>query len=658
MPITRSPSTEHSSVLIAAITPYFLEKGVNWLSQNRDKLVASRTTNPFFRENLLLLEADSSTPISQFLRDLDSLGYEKVFHTQYPGEFSHRGNIVEIFPIFSSNAFRVEFFGNTVEHIEELSVPPFDQEVSRAILTKRLRSEKTFSDIASLRAEDFVVHLDHGVAVFKGKTLLNGESYYLLSYARGDALYVPEGLERKLSRYMGFEDPRISRLSSPLWIKTKKKAREDIEKLAKELLETYAKREVATRAPYPPVDDIDRTVEVSFPYQETPDQIQAIQDVHQDLSKSVPMDRVVCGDVGFGKTEIALRAMARVAKTSQAILLCPTTILAHQHFKTFQERLAPLPFRVALLSRLQKPKEQTKILRDIQEGKIDIVIGTHRLLSKDVVFYNLGLLVIDDEHRFGVKQKERLKEMRSSLDVLSLSATPIPRTMHMALSSLKSMSMIQTAPAQRIPSETILARRTNAIIKKAILHELDRGGQVYYLHNRIVSMGRVIAFLSALVPKAKIGFIHGRMGEESLIATLDAFREKKYDILVATTIIENGLHLPQVNTIIVEDASRLGLAQAYQLKGRVGRAETPSFAYFLHGKNVTDLARTRLEALSELQDLGAGYRLALRDMEIRGAGNLLGKEQSGTVNAVGLNLYCQMLSEAMDRYRSLQSLSM
>ncbi|MDP4009025.1 MAG: CarD family transcriptional regulator [bacterium] len=647
-------------ILITAITPYFLEKEEGWLAQNREKILASRAVNPFFQEHTLLLENGGSFPISQLLLNLDTMGYEKVFHVQYPGEFSNRGNIVEVFPLFTPCAFRVEFLGNTIDQIEQLAIFIEDEEASKKVLQKRLKSQKTFSDLSSLKEGDFLVHLDHGVARFMGIETLRispeqTEQMYKLEYAAGDTLYVPIGLERKLSRYVGFEDPRISRLGSSLWIKTKKKAREDIEKLAKSLLKTYTEREVAQRPPYPLPDDIDATIEASFPYQETADQVQALQEIHQDLSQKTPMDRIVCGDVGFGKTEIALRAMVRVAKTAQTALLCPTTILAHQHFQTFQKRLGDLPFRVAMLSRLQKPSEQKAILKGLANGTIDIVIGTHRLLSKDIVFRNLGLLVIDDEHRFGVKQKEKLKDLRSSLDILSLSATPIPRTMHMALSSLRKVSMVQTPPEGRVPSSTIIAKRTQSTIKKAILQELERGGQVYYLHNRIASMGRIITFLSRLVPKARIGHIHGRMREQNLIATLDAFRNKEYDVLVATTIIENGLHLPQVNTIIVEEASKIGLAQAYQLRGRVGRSDIPAFSYFLHGSSLGEQAKARLEALSELQDLGSGYRLALRDMEIRGAGNLLGKEQSGTVNAVGLNLYCQMLSESVERLRSLQS---
>ena len=365
------------------------------------------------------------------------------------------------------------------------------------------------------------------------------------------------------------------------------------------------------------------------------------------------MDRIVVGDVGFGKTEIALRAMVRAIEQGyQAAMLSPTTILAHQHYQNFTERLRGLPLKVVLLSRLQTKKEQEKILQQIQGGKADIILGTHRLLSSDVVFNNLGLLVIDDEQRFGVRQKEKLRERSTTLDVLSLSATPIPRTLYMSLSSLKGMSMIQTPPEGRFPVQMFVQKRNNKITKEAIEKELKRGGQVYYLHNRVGTIGMVKKALQKLVQKAKVGIIHGRLKEKELIRVMDEFQKKNYDVLVATTIIENGIDLPNVNTLIVEDATKLGLSQAYQIRGRIGRSNIESFAYFLYGAKLTEKAGLRLKALKEANKLGAGYRIALYDMEIRGAGNILGKEQSGNVNAVGLNLYCQMLAEAVEKIKN------
>jgi len=636
-----------------AITPYFLEKGWLWFEENFQNILKARTTQPFFQENTLLLEQGSKGGLTPLLRRLDELGYEKVFEARDPGEFSHQGGTVEVFPLNRKHALRVEFVGNKIEAIEELSIKA-EEESSRAVLKKRLQSHKMFSDITGLKEGEYVVHLDHGVARFAGFTndQMLDTKYYILEYAAGDKLFVPVGLEKKLSLYVGFGQPRVSRLGSPFWVKTKRRIREKVEKLAKELLALYAAREISLRPPYNPPEELSLKVQESFLFEETPDQLQALKDIEKDFSKKEPMDRIVVGDVGFGKTEIALRAMVRATEQGyQAALLAPTTILAYQHFQNFKERLKDLPIQIVLLSRLQTKKEQKKILQEIQEGKVDIVVGTHRLLSSDVKFKNLGLLVIDDEQRFGVKQKEKLRELRTSLDVLSLSATPIPRTLYMSLSSLKGMSMVQTPPEGRFPARMFVQKRSSKIVKEAIAKELKRAGQVYYLHNRVGTIGMVKRSLEQLVPKAKIGIVHGRLPEKELVRVMNDFQKKRYDVLLATTIIENGLDLPNVNTLIVEDATRLGLSQAYQIRGRIGRAHLQSFAWFLHGAKLTDKAKLRLQALKEAGELGSGYKIALRDMEIRGAGNILGKEQSGNVNAVGLNLYCQMLSEAVEKLK-------
>ena len=648
-------------VLIVVITPYCLEKGWLWFDENFTKILKAAQNQPFFQENTLLLEQGLKGGLTPLLRRLDELGYEKVFGVQDPGEFSHVGGVIEVFPLNRKNAVRIEFLGNKIEEIEELKITA-EEESSRAVLKKRLSSQKVFSDIGGLKENEYVVHLDHGVARFAGLTndqfanpkyqILNTK-YYILEYAVGDKLFVPVGLERKLSRYVGFTEPKVSRLGSPFWVKTKRRIKEEVEKLAKELLDLYATKEISLRPPYNPPEELSFRVQESFLFEETPDQLKALQDIEKDFSKKEPMDRIVMGDVGFGKTEIALRAMVRATEQGyQAAMLSPTTILAHQHFLNFKERLKDLPLQVQMLSRLQTKNEQQKILQNIKTGKIDIVIGTHRLLSPDIEFQKLGLLVIDDEQRFGVKQKEKLRQLRTSLDVLSLSATPIPRTLYMSLSSLKGMSMIQTPPEGRFPVRMFVQKRSSKIVREAIEKELKRGGQVYYLHNRVGTIGMVKRTLEKLTPKAKIGIVHGRLSEKELIDAMDKFKKKHYDILVATTIIENGIDLPNVNTLIVEDATKLGLSQAYQIRGRIGRANVQSFAWFLHGSKLTDKAQLRLQALKESGDLGSGYKIALRDMEIRGAGNILGKEQSGNVNAVGLNLYCQMLSETVEKLRN------
>jgi len=644
-------------ILIVSITPYFLEKGNFWFDKNLNKILEARKTQSFFEDNIIFLEKNKEFNFSQFLRKLDEMGYEKVQTTSEPGEFSRRGGIIDVFPINLNQAVRIDFYGNLIENIEKLPVEIKNEKEAKERIKKKLKHQKIFSDLKGLKSGDYLVHLDHGVGRFRGISELPRDrevfKYYVLEYAAGDKLYVPVGLERKLSRYIGFTEPKISRLSSPFWVKTKKKVKEEAEKLAKELLEIYAQREIARRPPYISDTEIDSRVADSFNFEETPDQIQAMQEIKKDLEESTePMDRIVCGDVGFGKTELALRAMVKAVNSGwQAAMICPTTILASQHYHNFKERLKHLPIRICLLSRLQGKKEQKEIINHLKTRKLDIAIGTHRLLSNDVEFKKLGLLVIDDEQRFGVRQKEKLKKMRTSLDVLSLSATPIPRTLYLALSSLKKISLIQTPPAYRLPIKTTISPWSEKIIKKAVEAEISRGGQVYYLHNRVETIETAKKFLKNLVPQAEVGIAHGRLKEKELVKVMADFQQKKINVLAATTIIENGLDLPNVNTLIVSDATKLGLSQAYQIRGRIGRSHVQAFAYFLHSQKLLGLAEQRLKALKEAEELGSGYRIALRDLEIRGAGNILGKEQSGNINQVGLNLYCQMLSEAIDKIK-------
>src|SRR4030042_5855793 len=424
-------------ILIAGITPYFLEKENFWFEQNLSQLLEARKTQSFFQDNTLYLAAGQNYNLSQFLRKLDEMGYEKVLEVREPGEFSQRGGIVDVFPINTERAVRFDFLGNIIETIEELDVKTEKPETIKEILRKRLKFQKLFSDLKGIKPGDYLVHLDHGIGQFRGMEKIpnpilrlptqtpNPQDYYVLEYAQGDKLYVPAGLERKLSRYVGFTEPRISRLGSMAWQQTKRKIKESAMMRAKELLELYAKQEIATRPPYAPDDEIDAKLTASFKYEETPDQLEAMEEIKRDLESDRPMNRVLCGDVGFGKTEIALRALIKAVQSGyQATLICPTTILSHHHFHNFENRLKNLPIKLDLLSRLQSKKEQAEIIKNLQAGRIDILIGTHRILSDDVKFKNLGLLVIDDEQQFGVKQKEKLKKMRESLDVLSLSARP------------------------------------------------------------------------------------------------------------------------------------------------------------------------------------------------------------------------------------------
>jgi transcription-repair coupling factor (superfamily II helicase) len=653
-----STHARYEKVLIVSITPYFLEKGNFWFKENLNKILQARKTQSFFQDNTLYIGRNQRYNLSEFLRKLDEMGYEKVLSISEPGEFAARGGIIDVFPVNLNNALRFEFLGNKIEEILELPIKIEDEKTVKEILKKKLKSQKLFSDLKGLKPGDYLVHLDHGIGRFAGiqntEYKTQNTKYYILEYAQGDKLYVPLGLERKLSRYIGFLEPKIARLGSQLWQRTKKKIKEEAEKFAKELLSIYAQREIATRSPYSIDSEIDNQLAADFAFEETPDQIQAIEDIKNDLEKEESMDRIVCGDVGFGKTEIALRIMVKAANSGyQTAMICPTTILANQHFQNFKERLKNLPVKIALLSRLQTKKEQKKIVDDLKNGAIDIVVGTHRLLSKDIEFKNLGLLVIDDEQRFGVRQKEKFKKLRSSLDVLSLSATPIPRTLYLSLSSLKNISLIQTPPSGRLSVKTFISHFSEKTIKKAIETEIKRNGQVYYLHNRVETIEITKSFLEKLIPKANFGIAHGRLNEKELLKVMAEFQDRKIDVLIATTIIENGLDLPNVNTLIVADATHLGLSQAYQIRGRIGRSHIQAFAYFLYGKRLGEKADVRLKALKEAEELGSGYKIALKDLEIRGAGNILGKEQSGNINSVGLNLYCQILSEAIEKIKTL-----
>ncbi len=642
-----------NKILIVGITPYFLEKSVLWFEENFTQIMEARKTQTFFEDNTLYLEKNQRLHLSETLRKLDEMGYEKVLDVQEPGEFSQRGGAINVFPINLNYAVRFELLGNKIEDIEKLPIEVEDEKIQKEILKKRLKSQKLFSDLKGLKSGDYLVHLDHGIGIYNLQLTINDQQYYQLDYATGDKLYVPLGLERKLSRYVGFVSPKISRLGSAIWQRTKRKVKMEAEKLAGELLEIYAKREIAARTPYLQNNELDFQLANSFKYEETPDQIQTIEEIKRDLEKQEPMDRIVCGDVGFGKTEVALRTIIKaVGSNYQVAMICPTTILANQHFQNFKERLKNFPIKIAILSRLQTKKEQKEIIENLKKGSIDVVIGTHRILSSDVEFKNLGLLVIDDEQRFGVRQKEKLKNIRTSLDVLSLSATPIPRTLYLALSSLKNISLIQTPPVGRLAVKTFILPFSEKTVKSAIKNEISRKGQVYYLHNRVETIGTVKNFLEKLIPAVKFGIAHGRLNEKEIVKVMTDFQKKSIDVLIATTIIENGLDLPNVNTLIVDDSSRLGLAEAYQIRGRIGRSHIQASAFFLYGSHLSEKAETRLDALKEAEELGSGYKIALKDLEIRGAGNILGKEQSGNVNAVGLNLYCQILSEAIEKLKT------
>jgi len=519
----------------------------------------------------------------------------------------------------------------------------------------RQRVDQAF--IMELKPGDYVVHLDHGIGHFTKMTnnVVDGitKEYFVLQYAEGDKLYVPVETADKISKYIGLAHPKLHRLSGGQWYQLTRKVKQEAKVLAQELLKIYAKREMIKITPFQHDTQEDKELAKSFPYEETVDQAKAISDVKHDLETETPMDRLICGDVGFGKTEVAVRAAFKaVMNKTQVALLSPTTILTQQHYDTFKEQLKKFPVNVGVLSRFETDKEQGETIRKLKSSLIDIVIGTHRLLSSDVAFKNLGLIIIDEEQRFGVKAKEKLKSLRTQSHILTLTATPIPRTLNIALSGVRDVSVIETAPEGRLPIETYIEPYAEEIIQKAITAELKRGGQVYYLHNKVETISFAAEQLKKLIPQAKIGVAHGRLAEKDLAQAMQDFDTKKTNILVCSTIIENGLDLPNVNTLVVDNATNFGLAQLYQLRGRIGRGQRQAYAYFLyHRKKLKGNARKRLQALMEAKKLGSGFQLALRDLEIRGAGNILGKEQHGKVSAIGLSLYTRLLAQAIEELK-------
>ncbi|MDP6606163.1 MAG: transcription-repair coupling factor [Dehalococcoidia bacterium] len=528
---------------------------------------------------------------------------------------------------------------------------------------RRLRRKTSHRSrfLAEVQPGDFVVHADHGIARFAGiaRRDVDGEArdYLELRYAGGDRLYVPIDHVDKVTRYVGPSEhtPRMTRLGTQEWTRARARVREAVSIVAAELVRLYAARQLMEGHAFHADSEWQRELEAAFPYEETPDQMQAILDVKSDMESPRPMDRVICGDVGFGKTEVALRAAFKaVTEGYQVAVLVPTTVLAQQHERTFRERLAAFPTRIEVLSRFRTDAEARDVLAGLRSGGVDIVIGTHRLLYPGVAFHNLGLVIIDEEQRFGVTHKERLKRMRLEVDVLTLSATPIPRTLHMALTGIRDMSTMDDPPEGRQAVHTYVTEWDDAIAREAILFELERGGQVYLVHNRVHTIDDFAERLRALVPGARIVVGHGQMPEGLLKRVMERFADGEFDVLVCTTIIESGLDIPNVNTMIIDQADKLGLAQLYQLRGRVGRSLQQAYAYLFHPRNriLSEVAQQRLSTIFEASELGAGYQVALRDLEIRGAGNLLGAQQSGQIAAVGFDLYTKMLADAVESMKA------
>jgi transcription-repair coupling factor (superfamily II helicase) len=510
--------------------------------------------------------------------------------------------------------------------------------------------------------DDYVVHIEHGISKFTGVTTLKTagaeKEYLVLQYAAGDTLYVPTDQIDRVSRYVGVGDrpPVLNRLGTQEWNRTKQKVKEAVELLAQDLLNLYAIREVVPGFAFSHDTLWQREMEAAFPYVETHDQLQAQRDVKEDMEKPRPMDRLVCGDVGYGKTEVAIRAAFKaVMDNRQVAVLVPTTVLAQQHYATFLERLEAFPIKVEVLSRFRSDREQRAVIASLADGTVDICIGTHRLLQKDVIFKNLGLLIIDEEQRFGVSHKEHFKKLRREVDVLTLSATPIPRTLHMSLVGVRDMSTMETPPEARLPVKTYVAEYNDQLVREAVLREMERNGQVFFLHNRVQSIAMVAADLRELLPEARIAIGHGQMPEEQLETVMTDFSTGKVDVLVCTTIIESGLDMPNANTLIVNKADKFGLTQLYQLRGRVGRGVNLAYAYFLYGKGqrLSPLAHQRLRTIYEATELGAGFSIAMKDLEIRGAGTLLGAHQSGHITAIGFSLYARLLTEAVEEQKAI-----
>ncbi|GEM_PF-1343550 len=677
-------------LLIAGLHPRLLEKPAVWFEKHAREIINARHLNAFWRNHTNIIEEGISVKISELARIFTDLGYVKLAGEEQPvrGTFLLRGGEFIIFPINTKQAYRIEFLGNCIEHVEPFSKQSAETDENTAKFL-------TANALASLCHGDFVVHIDHGIGIYRGvvslpvmnqalhdkpKTELPirgctgmkldlKQHYLAIEYAKPrknappDMLYVPEYQIKRVSPYLGFRTPAVHRLGTMLWNTTKRKAKEDIIAFAKELLSAYAAREIAARPAYESLPLLETELANSFPFEETAGQRNALEEIFSDMAQSKPMDRLLCADVGFGKTEVALRAAFRaVCNKRQVALICPTTVLAAQHYATFEERLRTLPVTTARLSRLESKTQQREILQRAAAGAIDIIIGTHRLISRDVTFQNLGLLIIDEEQRFGVRQKEHMRTLRSATDTLSLSATPIPRTMHLALANLRRSSIITTPPPLRLAPKTFVLPFSKKTIQQAIEAEIARGGQVYVLSNHIRKLPLAEEFIRNAVPHARISIIHGRMKEADIVKVMQNFRARKSDVLLATTIIENGLDIANANTIIVEDATRIGLSQAHQLRGRIGRGIVQSYAYFLYPRQCTrggsghlkEKAARRLTVLLHTQQLGQGHEIALRDMEIRGAGNIIGRDQSGRVNQIGLNLYCQMLAEAVEQIQNVK----
>lgn len=539
----------------------------------------------------------------------------------------------------------------------------FNKKMKRNKSRQKLSNAERIKSYSELKPGDYVVHVNHGIGKYLGIETLEmkgvHKDYLNIKYQGTDQLYVPVEQIELVQKYVGSEgkEPKVYKLGGSEWKRVKSKVQSSVQDIADDLIKLYAEREAAKGYAFSPDGDMQREFETAFPYEETEDQLRSIQEIKQDMQKERPMDRLLCGDVGYGKTEVAIRAAFKaIAEEKQVAFLVPTTILAQQHYETMLERFRDFPINVGLLSRFRSKKQQTETLKGLKSGTVDIIVGTHRLLSKDVQYHDLGLLIVDEEQRFGVTHKEKIKKLKTNVDVLTLTATPIPRTLHMSMLGVRDLSVIETPPKNRFPVQTFVAENNPALIREAIERELARDGQVFYLYNRVEDIERKAEEISMLVPDAKVVYAHGQMTERELEAVILSFLEGESDVLVTTTIIETGVDIPNVNTLIVHDADRMGLSQLYQIRGRVGRSNRVAYAYFMYRKDkvLSETAERRLEAIKEFTELGSGFKIAMRDLSIRGAGNLLGAQQHGFIDSVGFDLYSQMLKEAVEQKRGVE----
>ncbi|PGV49993.1 transcription-repair coupling factor [Bacillus sp. AFS037270] len=533
----------------------------------------------------------------------------------------------------------------------------FNKRVKKSASRQKLSNAERIKSYSELKIGDYVVHVNHGIGKYLGiETLvINGihKDYLHIRYQGSDKLYVPVEQIDLVQKYVGSEgkEPKVYKLGGSDWKKVKKKVESSVQDIADDLIKLYAEREAAVGYAFSPDGDLQREFETSFAYQETEDQLRSIHEIKKDMERSRPMDRLLCGDVGYGKTEVAIRAAFKsIADGKQVAFLVPTTILAQQHFETLRERFQDYPINIGLLSRFRTKKQQTETIKGLKAGTVDIVVGTHRLLSKDIVYRDLGLLIVDEEQRFGVTHKEKIKKLKTNVDVLTLTATPIPRTLHMSMLGVRDLSVIETPPENRFPVQTYVMEYNGSLVREAIERELARDGQVFFLYNRVEDIERKAEEISMLVPDARVTFAHGQMTENELESVMIGFLAGEFDVLVSTTIIETGVDIPNVNTLIVFDADRMGLSTLYQLRGRVGRSNRVAYAYFTYRKDkvLTEVAEKRLQAIKEFTELGSGFKIAMRDLSIRGAGNLLGAQQHGFIDSVGFDLYSQMLKEAIE----------